>query len=587
MKLLVAWASLALTGLQPAESGAGQQPWQWKNKPGQPGGQPSGQQQVPAWWQGMPPNQRQPAGLPQLPSAPGAPYQQLGGGFPQFPNLQGSAQMPQKPGLPAPPFIQQPSGVPAAPPLQQLPGVPPSASIQQLSGLPQMGSVHHYGGGAAGSQALQLPAAPGGSALSQLGSGGSRSFPAGLMHDDIELVQQRKRVPAGGVGAPGSLGTSGGGTFGQAAGGGTWRDSNTFIAVQELHAQVVRLFQRQGGEAGWAYGGSEVAVPVENFTNVLMELSKLIPAVIVFCETERLQKGSPQVNAFQAGGMHATNRNTSFPADQFVLQGMNYATKVTAQLRALRDLLTSVVSPSATKESLAPEIQRFRAATADLKDAYQMGSQVASAAVGAVLPYVSTCSFFVKGDSDSNYKLWSVMGARFSSTLRYIYHVLAAVRSASSKLGELVSGEVQPRSLLDFSRLRPLSKAASHLKTAEARSASAVRYFNNLAAAYKQHIQQAQGEGGSDLQQRRIGDDTDDEEKFPLEDDEVDRADFSLLADDLSVESEMPHPPGVQEDEQAAALQTAQEEGRPSLALQHGEDSEDEDERLLQTVEGD
>ncbi|KAL8454721.1 hypothetical protein Emed_000093 [Eimeria media] len=581
MKLLVAWACVALTGLQTAESGSGQ-PWQWTQQPGKPGApQPSGQPQVPGWWQGAPAGQaqRQPSSLQQLPGAAGAPYQQPGaGGFPQFQNFQGASQMQQMPGMPAAPSLQQLPGVSGPASIPQL-NVPASAQLQQASGVPTPAPVQQFAGGPGAAPLMQLPGAAGGPPLPQLGGGGGSLplFPGARMHSDVELVQQRTRVPAGGVAASASLGSSGVGSFGQAAQGGTWRDSNTYAAIQELHAQVVRLFQRQGGEPGWAYGGAEVAVPVENLTNVLVELSKLIPAVIVFCETERMQKG-PQVDPLQGAGMHAAGRNVSFPADQFVVQGMAYARKVTAQLRALRDLLTSVLAPSASKETLTPEIKRFKSATADLKDVYQLGSQVASAAVGAVLPYVSSCSFFVRGESENTYKLWSLVSARFSSTLRYIYHVLAAVRSASSKLGELVSGEVQPRSLLDFSRLRPLSKAASHLKTAEARSASAVIYFNDLAAAYKRHTQ-LQAEGGSDLQRQHIGEDLEEAEKPLPEEDAADNAELSLMADDL-LDGEVPHP-RMKDDDHAAILQTVQEEERGSPDWHGGEDED----RMLQTVE--
>ncbi|KAL8275364.1 hypothetical protein Esti_000686 [Eimeria stiedai] len=574
MKLLVAWACLALTGLQPAESGA---TGKWTPQPGQPGVPPAGQPQVPAWWQGLPAGQGQHASSHQLPGAAGAPYQQFaGGGFHPFQNLQGTAPMQQMPGTAAAPFLQQLPGAPAATSLKQLTGVPASPSMQPLPGLPTTPSLQQYAVGAAPTSQLQLPGAPGGTSHKQLAGGGGppSRFPGALMHDGLELVQHRTRVPA----ASASLGSTGLGSFGLAAEGGTWRDSNTFAAVQELHAQVIRLFRRQGRDTAWAHGGSEVVVPVENLTNVLLELSKLIPAVILFCETERLQKG-PHVDPLQGARIHSGSRNVSFPADQFVLQGMSYARRATAQLRAMRDLLTNILAASSSKESLGPEIQRFRAATADLKDVYQLGSHVASAAVGAVLPYVSSCSFFPKGDPEGTYKLWSLVGARFSSTLRYIYHVLAAVRSASSKLGELVSGEEQPRSLLDFSRLQSLSKAASHLETAEARSASTVRYFNELAAAYKQHIQEQAG-GGSDFQQRRIGGDGEVSEKPSL-----DRAELSLLADDLSLDSEVPRR-SMQDGKSEAVQQIAQEEGRASPEWQHLEDSGDEEDGMLQTAEG-
>ncbi|KAL8430035.1 hypothetical protein Efla_001390 [Eimeria flavescens] len=568
MKLAVATACLGLCALHSVEGA--NQPWQFPtggfpasssicllvtasgtpvflcDRRRQPGAQlPGAAPPLSHWWQGS---------VQPLPGASSvAPLQRLSGAGAPLPPFQGPAEL----GPPSQFQFQQPHGIAGLPPFQHFGGDPGVVHLQQLRG--------------AGPAPAVPPGPPGPPAVGMAG---------GLLGEP-ELVQHRTRVHPGSGLAVGS-GQVGGAGLPPSASQGSWREFNTGRAVADLHAQVTRLFQRRGADGSWAYGGGEVVVPVENLLNVLVGMSKLIPAVIVFCEAERMQK------AAALGGFPAVSAADSFPADQFYNQSTAYTRRVTGQLQALRDLLAAVLAPASSKESVAAEIQRFRAATADVKEVYQQGSQVSSAAVGAVLPYVSTCSFFPKGDPEGTYRLWSLVGARVSSTLRYLFHVLSAMRSMSSKLTELVSGEIQPRSLLDFSRLRPLSRAASYLETAEARSASAVRYFTDLVEAYKNHTQQqAAGTRRGEGRAHAGGGTTSASPPLPqmddlTADDMEERAELSLLADDIPLEEAAADVPAHGDEQEA--VQAAQEE---SSEWPHGEDSGDEDDKALQTVEAD
>lgn len=350
-----------------------------------------------------------------------------------------------------------------------------------------------------------------------------------------ELVQQRARLPIGGAAAasdqnPSSAAIPPSGPIG------LWRVSNTGRALQELLTQVNRVFQRPAGGAGWKNGGLEVVVPVANVTNALIELSKLIPAVISFCEAELTeQRSRGEFGQMGQSISHNYGVASNFPVEAFIKQGSEYSRRVTDQLCAMRDLLSAVLAPSANRASILREVQRFNAVMADGKEVYQLGSQMSSAAAGAVLPYLSTCSFFSKGDPRGAYKHWSLVGARISSTLRYLYQALEVVRKVSGRLGDLVSGKIQPQSLQDFARSKPFFRAAAYLETAEARSVSAVSYFNELAAAYNSHtrsatfnpVGQSHEERGAYSSPQRPGDDQDSVGVGEL------NAEMSLMAEDL------------------------------------------------------
>lgn len=265
--------------------------------------------------------------------------------------------------------------------------------------------------------------------------------------------------------------------------GSRWINSKTGAGAQALLSQVDYLFHDSSDSMTWPH--IKVMVPVENLKNALMELSKLIRAVITYCDAEFSQQMSQGLPG-QPGEPLSSLPSTAdkFPVDAFISQGSKYARRMTDHMLALRDFLRAVTAPSVTKESAQREAERFKAATADIKEVFQDGYQVCNAAVGAVLPYASRCSLFPKNDPEGSNKLWSLVGARISSTLRYLYHVLKVMRVVSSKLVQHVAGKVPAQSLQDYARSRRLFRAATHLKTAEERSVSAVRYFNELAAAY-------------------------------------------------------------------------------------------------------
>lgn len=388
------------------------------------------------------------------------------------------------------------------------------------------------------------------------------------------LVQQRARVqpPAvlpqhdnGSSGAvPGAVSMS------TSAAAGLWRSSNTSRAVQELQVQVNKVFRRPGTGGNWGAPGYEVLAPVENLTSALTELSKLIQNVIAFCEAENLQKGfaedggRQQLQALQAS-TQAAAAASKFPVEAFVEQGRDYARRVTQQMRALRDMLNVVLAASSNKATVLREVQQFNAAVADSKEVYQLGSQVSSAAVGAVLPYLSTCSFFSKNGPHGAYRLWSLVGARINSSLRYMFQVLEVARKTSGRLLDLVSGKIQPQSLLDFARSKPFFRAAAYLETADARSVSAVSYFNELAAAFQQHTSfpalsrphaAAGGAESSSSHRHRHHLDLNDDEQQTFDEDA--QAEFSLMAEDLSPEPQRQKSLLGEADDQAREdLQTA------------------------------
>ncbi|XP_026192369.1 uncharacterized protein LOC34619408 [Cyclospora cayetanensis] len=303
-----------------------------------------------------------------------------------------------------------------------------------------------------------------------------------------ELVQQRleaKTKPAGSVGVD-QRAVPGAATSTAAAS--LWRASSTGQAVQELATRTFRVFQRPS--TGW--GGNsefpEVLVPAENVLNALVELSKLVQAVRAFCEAESTQRRLEGDFAEMSQRMpNSAGAASMFPVDAFIKQGHSYARRVTGHLRALRDLLNTVCASDSTRESVLRAVHVFNSTMSDTTKVYRLGTQLAGAAVGAVLPHVSTCSFFSKNGPRDAYKLLTLVNSRILSTLRYLYKASELSRKVAGELVDLVSGNIPPQSVQDFAGSQPFLRAASYLTTAEARSVSAVTYFNELAAAYKSH----------------------------------------------------------------------------------------------------
>lgn len=186
---------------------------------------------------------------------------------------------------------------------------------------------------------------------------------------------------------------------------------------------------------------------------------------------------------------HMHGPAVSFPVNESILQAMEYGKRASEQMRLLRDLIRAVWAQSSTKATVMRELQRFNMGMTNAKEIYQQGSQVSSAVAGAVLPYLSTCSFFSKTNTHEAYRLWFLVGARINSAQRYLHQALELVRKVAARLPELVAGKIPPQSLQDFARSKPFYRAAGYLESAQARSGSAVSYFNELAVAYNTHTQ--------------------------------------------------------------------------------------------------
>ncbi|CDJ63966.1 hypothetical protein, conserved [Eimeria necatrix] len=376
------------------------------------------------------------------------------------------------------------------------------------------------------------------------------------------LVQQRARVqpPQNGQ-VEGHTGSS---TLTASASSGLWKVSNTGRAVQELQQHVGAVLQRSSAGSGWGGETVEVVVPVENLTSALTELSKFIQSVMAFCEAESMQKGMQ--GGFSPARLPASQYGSAgrFPVDAFVTQAREYAQRVTAQVLALRDLLDAVFAPSATRASVARAVQQFSGSVMDCREVYQLGSQVSSAAIGAMLPFLSTCSFFAKNGAHGALRLWSLVGARINSALRYLFQVLEIIRKTAGRLVDLVSGKIQPQSLLDFARSKPFFRAAAYMETSEARSVSAVAYFNDLAAAFHNHTTSlssgdvAHASEESVTQHSGAGDDV----QQSVDADEG-NADFSLMAEDLSPEPTQHLDVGIGEDRREDLQTAADEESFP------------------------
>lgn len=294
------------------------------------------------------------------------------------------------------------------------------------------------------------------------------------------LIQQRTRLPAvsSSVGAVAPVQSTPPTT--SSGSGSLWKHTRTYHALLTLNKQLSHSFHQRGG----IHGHNEVVAPMENIRNVFVELAKLVHGIVAFCEAEQRR----------AGEIH--DPFEGFPVGQFISQGEAYAKRASEHLRGMRELLSSVSAPNANKESVQRDVQRFKTTSEDAKEVYILGYQVSNAAAGAVLPLLATCSFFPKGDSEGTHRLLSFVNARISSTLRYIYQVVKVMRLALGTLVSLAGGKIEPNSVVDYAHSKALLKATKHLETAEARSVSAVRYFNDLAAIYSKHSEAQSGYNG-------------------------------------------------------------------------------------------
>lgn len=469
------------------------------------------------------------------------------------------------------PMAQLPLGMPA---VQHPLGMP---IVQQPLGMPVV------------QQPLGVPAVP--SIIPAIPQGAPTPL---LRHQQFggrePLVQQRTRTPTRDSAAvktnPQSVLAAPITSYGS----GNMHKTNTWRALQDLRDQVFRMFQRPSGAA--SRYSLEVVIPAENIMNTLKELSRLTKSVVDFCEEERAQKG-PQKQLGKVGKpmFHANIRADRFPVDAYVKQGTDYAARLTDHFRALKKLLSVLWNPSADKAIAVLEVQQFRQTVSDSKEVYQLGSQMANASVGAVLPYVNTCSFFSKTGSRPNpFKLWSLVSARITSTMRYLSHVVDVLRKLSGVLVELTAGKVEPQSILDFARTRPIIGATNYLQTAEARSLSAVRYFNDLVTAFNAHTQTPSSElAQSEAQSDPITLDEQIDDNQQTLDDAV-NAEFSLMAEDVVEDVEPVQVDGAPFSfEDADAMQTNVEESaaqwtprRPSV-----DSTPEQPDDMMQTVRPD
>lgn len=405
------------------------------------------------------------------------------------------------------------------------------------------------------------------------------------------LVQQRARVQQAGLSQHDSHSSSGV-PVGANAAAGLWKTSNTGRALYELLKEVRKCFGYAPGGGSW--GSNEAFGPVENLTKAFTGLSRLLQDVIDFCDTENMQKGlhdefGQHMHTPQAHGYGAAGAASKFPVEAFVEQASDYARRTTTQMRALLHLLESVWEGSPTRISVSRDVQKFNTVVADCKEVYQLGSQVVSAAVGAVLPYLSTCSFFSKNGPHGAYRLWSLVGARIGSALRYIFQCVEVLRKTSTRMVDLVSGKIQTQSLMDFARSKPFFRAAAYLESAEARSASSVNYLGELLTAFQSHTASfttfpQHTNDGSHHHHLSF---TDEDDQQTLNDDDG-QAEFSLMAEDIGDLPPQQEQGGIgapsDDDYGREELQTSMDE--PRFPWSSGPDAQEDLSNEMQTIEG-
>lgn len=272
--------------------------------------------------------------------------------------------------------------------------------------------------------------------------------------------------------------------------GGAWKNTHTGSAIKDLHVKLESFFLLHGPAVN---AGENVAVPVTNLRSSSEDASHLASAILSLCASSGDHGGDfPGIRDIGPGirDIGRSSYNTTvplLPVSDLIDRTRTYVAQANRQLWSLLELLRALFAPIIDRERLLAALQTYRREAQSTKDTYQICNQVTNALSGAMLRNLKTCPFFTSKGRRNPGKLWSLVLARTSSAAKYIALAVDTLSRASPTLVELLNGGIAPHSIEDYSRSKAFFKTLEYLNRAEARSVSAVSYFNDLKAAFQEY----------------------------------------------------------------------------------------------------